>query len=152
MSTGPITKFLAFAVAFSATAWDVAQADDPRQMVDLPPMMQDHMLANMRDHLAALDEILRGLAAGKVAEASTIAESRLGLSSLDDHGAAHLAKVIPEDMARIGTGMHKAASRFSLIAKDAELANPEDAQRQVYAALADITAACTACHAAYRIR
>ena len=33
-----------------------AAAEDARPVVDFPPRMQAHMLANMRDHLAALSE------------------------------------------------------------------------------------------------
>jgi len=38
------------------------QADDGRQTVQLPDMMREHMLSNMRDHLLALEEITRYLA------------------------------------------------------------------------------------------
>ena len=31
-------------------------AEDTRQFVKLPEMMQNHMMSNMRDHLAAIDE------------------------------------------------------------------------------------------------
>ena len=36
----------------------ISLAKDTREFVKLPPMMQEHMLANMRDHLVALDEML----------------------------------------------------------------------------------------------
>jgi len=32
--------------------------DDKRQLVEMPAMIQSHILANMRDHLAALNDIL----------------------------------------------------------------------------------------------
>ena len=99
----------------------------------------------MRDHLAALDEILVKLAAGELDEASEIAESRLGMSSLESHGASHMAKVMPEGMRRAGTSMHKAASKFALKAQEGEVA-------PAYGALSEVTAACVACHTAYRVR
>jgi cytochrome c556 len=127
-------------------------SEDDRELVKLPPMMQEHMLANMRDHLAAIEEILGELASGNVDEASAIAENRLGMSSLSLHGAKHLGKFMPEAMGAIGTQMHHAASRFSIVAQDAELNAGKTPQREVYKALQEITGNCNACHRAYRIR
>jgi len=127
-------------------------SEDDRELVKLPPMMQEHMLANMRDHLVAIEEILRELASGNIDEASAIAENRLGMSSLSLHGAEHLGKFMPEAMGAIGTQMHRAASRFSIVAQDAELNAGKTPQRKVYKALQEITGNCNACHRAYRIR
>lgn len=143
--------FLAIA-GWSLTPKFAAAADDGRELVKLPPMMQEHMLGNMRDHLVALDQILGELAEGHVDEAAEIAEKRLGMSSLSLHGAAHMAKFMPEKMKAIGTQMHRAASRFVIVARDAELAPGKDAQREVYSALQAITENCNACHQSYRIR
>ena len=127
-------------------------ADDPRELVEMPAMMQEHLLANMRDHLRALDEILGFLSEGNVDEAGKVAENRLGMSSLDTHGASHLAQFMPEDMAAAGTEMHRAASRFVIAAQNAEFAPGKEAQHEVYGALQAITSACNACHQSYRIR
>jgi hypothetical protein len=62
-----------------------------RQMVQLPEMMQQHMMSNMRDHLAAINEILVNMANGNLDQASEIAEYRLGMSSLELHGAGHMS-------------------------------------------------------------
>lgn len=136
----------ALAAAFAA------RSEDSREMVEMPAMMQEHMLANMRDHLVALDEILGKLGEGKVDEAGRIAESRLGMSSLTLHGAEHVAKFMPAGMAAAGTQMHHAASRFVIAAQDAELAPGKQAQHEVYRALQAVTSACNACHQGYRIR
>ena len=72
--------------------------NDSRQLVEFPAMMQNHMMANMRDHLAALDEILHAMAAGEHDQAAAIAEARLGMSSLDAHGAHHMAGLMPQAM------------------------------------------------------
>lgn len=123
-----------------------ARADaDKRELVSLPDMMQAHMLANMRDHLAALNEILASMAGGDGDKAAQIAETRLGMSSLATHGASHMAPFMPERMREIGTGMHHAASRFALRAQEGE---PGPALE----ALSDVTTACVACHSGYRIR
>lgn len=118
---------------------------DVRQLVQLPEMMQEHMLANMRDHLETINLILKQLSAGELEKAAETAEQRLGMSSLDKHGAEHLAQFMPEAMRNAGTSMHRAASRFALKSQEGD-ALP------AFAALQEITAACVACHAAYRIR
>lgn len=127
-------------------------ADDSRKLVEMPAMMQEHLLANMRDHLRALEEILGFLAQGNVDEAGKVAESRLGMSSLDAHGASHMAQFMPEGMTAAGTEMHRAASRFVIVAQNAELASVQEAQHEVFGALQAITSACNACHQSYRIR
>jgi len=108
-------------------------------------MMQNHMLSNMRDHLATFNEILRDLGNNELDKAAEIAEARLGMSSLDLHGARHLAGFMPKDMQAAGTRMHKAASQFALKAQEGELL-------PAYKSLTEITSACVACHSAYRIR
>ena len=42
--------------------------------------MQEHMLGNMRDHLATLNEIIGDVAEGKFDAAAKLAEQRLGMS------------------------------------------------------------------------
>ena len=124
----------------------IAQAsEDSRQLVKLPEMMQQHMMSNMRDHLAAINEILTNMANDKLDKAADVAESRLGMSSLKSHGASHMSKFMPEGMRQAGTSMHKAASRFALKAQEGE-ALP------AYKALSEVTSACVVCHAAYRTR
>ena len=129
---------------FSCATGTNLAADDTRQLVQLPDKMQQHMLSNMRDHLAAINEILQTMAEDDLDGAADIAEARLGMSSLDDHGAAHMAGFMPAGMREAGNGMHRAASRFALKAQEGEAMS-------AYAALAEVTAACVACHAAYRI-
>jgi len=143
------------AASFAAaccTASPGMAGEDNRELVKLPAMMQQHMLANMRDHLAALDEILAALSAGDNDAAGKIAEDRLGMSSLARHGAEHMAPLMPQTMRETGTGMHRAASRFAIVAQDAELEPGPDGQRKVYGALQAIVQQCNACHQAYRIR
>lgn len=108
-------------------------------------MMQQHMMSNMRDHLAAINEILVLLGNGELDKAAETAEFRLGMSSLESHGASHLARFMPGEMRRAGTAMHRAASRFALKTQEGEVL-------PAYRALSDITSACVACHSGYRIR
>jgi cytochrome c556 len=129
-----------------ACAYSVSIAgDDARRLVQLPEMMQQHMMSNMRDHLVAINEILINMANGDFEEAAEIAEYRLGMSSLESHGASHMAKFMPEGMRQVGTAMHKAASRFALKAQEEEVL-------PAYNALSEVTSACVACHSDYRIR
>ena len=124
-----------------------AQADD-RQKVDFPDMMRDHMLANMRDHLLALTEIQQFMAAAEYEQAAEVAETRLGMSSLDNHGAAHMAQMMPEAMQNIGTEMHKAASRFAIDVVEADTSGD---LKPALSALGDVMKQCVACHSAYRV-
>lgn len=118
--------------------------DDGRQFVKMPPMMRQHMLSNMRDHLAAMNDILQLMGQGELDKAADVAEQRLGMSAMKGHGGGKMAKHMPEGMRDIGSAMHHAASRFALKAQegDAVLA---------YQVLSEVTASCVACHASYRI-
>jgi hypothetical protein len=111
-------------------------------------MMQQHMLANMRDHLLAIAQIQDALAEHRFGAAAQIAEGRLGMSSLASHGAAHMAPYMPKPMQGIGTQMHRAASQFALVAEDASV--DRDLARALKS-LSAITRQCVACHATYRI-
>jgi hypothetical protein len=77
--------------------------DDAREPVKLPPMMREHMLGNMRDHLMTLDQILGAVADAKYDDAAKLAEARLGMSSLTSHDAAHMAPFMPKPMQEMGT-------------------------------------------------
>ena len=120
-------------------------AEDSRQLVELPEMMQQHMMKNMRDHLVAINEILINIANDELEKAADVAEYRLGMSSLDSHGASHMAKFMPEGMRQVGTSMHRAASRFALKVQEGDLS-------PAYNALSQVTSACVTCHSGYRIR
>jgi hypothetical protein len=120
-------------------------AQDTRQLVRMPKQMRGHMLANMRDHLAALHEIQTALANGKLDQAADVAEQRLGMTSLTLHGGAHMAPYMPKPMQDIGTEMHHAASRFARSAHEGDL-------KKSLADLSDVTRQCVACHAGYRVQ
>jgi len=121
---------------------------DSRQLVEFPEPMRIHTIANMRDHLLALQEINEALAKSEFDKAGGIAETRLGMSSLEAHGAAHIAPYMPKGMQEIGTNMHKAASRFAVEAQNASVGNDV---RPALAALGMVMQQCVACHAAYRL-
>jgi hypothetical protein len=124
-----------------------AQAD-ARQLVKLPEPMRVHTITSMRDHLLALQEINVALSQNGFEKAASIAEQRLGMSSLERHGAAHIAPFMPQGMQDIGTQMHRAASRFAVEAQNAGVSND---LRPALAALGAVMQQCVACHAAYRL-
>lgn len=126
--------------------------EDPRELVRLPEPMQEHMLGNMRDHLATLNEIIGDVAEAKFDAAAKLAEQRLGMSSLSLHDAAHMAPFMPKPMQDVGTSMHRAASRLVITLQDASVSPTVDTIRDVNRGLHEIMTACTACHASYRIR
>ncbi len=125
-----------------------APANDARVLVQIPAPLRAHMLSNMRIHVSALNDILEALATKQEDKAAHIAEWQLGLSSLKAHQAKELGKYMPAEMRAIGWAMHSAASRFALEAQNAGVTGD---LRPALAALAKVTAQCTACHAGYRV-
>jgi hypothetical protein len=123
-------------------------AADARRLVAFPEPLRTHTLANMRDHLLALGEIQDALARSQFDQAADIAEQRLGMSSLKSHGAHDVAKFMPQGMQDAGTAMHRAASQFATVAKDASVTGD---LKPALAALARVNQTCVACHAGYRL-
>lgn len=142
-------------------------AGDGRQVVAFPAEMRSHTLANMRDHLQALSEILSAISAGQYAKAAAIAEARLGMDSPSAEGCKsevataapqmskpanmdhQMSQFMPEAMRKIGLEMHQSASTFAAeAAKAGTTGNPQSA----LAALSVVTQHCVACHSAYRIQ
>lgn len=143
LNTKALSQVLLLTMLFASSGQ--GGTDDSRMLVELPEMMQRHMLENMRDHMAAISEILEFLAAGESGRAADVAESRLGVSSLNKHNASHMAKFMPREMQQIGAEMHRAASRFAIKAQEGEIL-------ESYQLVSGITGKCVACHATYRIR
>lgn len=141
-----ITRFTLLCTLFALAP--LGRAGDSRQFVELPEMMQEHMMHNMRDHLLALQTITRQLADGEYDAAADVAEQRLGMSSLKSHGASHMAPYMPKGMQAAGTAMHHAASRFAVAARNAEI---EGGLAKAFGALSEVMSACVTCHSGYRI-
>ena len=120
-----------------------------RVAVSFPPTLRAETLANMRDHLLAIQQITAYLADKRFDAAAEVAESRLGISSLEGHGAHEVAQYMPEEMRQIGHGMHQAASRFALAAQ-ASGATGDVAP--ALRALAQVQDSCIACHAGFELK
>ena len=126
-----------------------ASVPDTRAFVAFPPELVAHTIANMRDHLAALQEIDLALSRGEPQTAADIAEKRLGMSSLTLHGAAEVARYMPQGMQDAGTAMHRAASRFAIAA---QTAGATGELKPALGALSEVMSACVGCHASYRLK
>ena len=126
-----------------------AVAGDDRELVQYPEQMKVHTLSNMRDHLLTLQKIQQYLANEQYDEAAEIAEQRLGMSSLEMHGAKEASRFMPAGMQAAGTEMHRNASRFARAATDASVSGDLSA---ALGALAGVTASCVACHDGYRLQ
>jgi len=145
---GAFAAIAAASCAAPSSHEHAAARADTRVAVHFPDELRRHTLANMRDHLATLQQIEQALARGEFDRASEISERRLGMSSLELHGAHDVAQYMPAAMQEMGTGMHKAASRLSIAASNAG-ANGD--VRGALDALSAVTAQCVACHSAYRL-
>ena len=122
---------------------------DTRILVKFPPQLVDHTLANMRDHLLALREINDALAKGQNDKAAAIAEKRLGMTSLQLHGAHEVSKYMPQSMQDVGTTMHRAASRFAIEAQNSDVTGD---LKPALGVLSEVMSACVGCHAGYRFK
>lgn len=122
---------------------------DSRVLVSFPEEIKTHTLTSMRDHLLVISQLQAAIAAEQFDDAARIAETKLGMSSLADHGAHESSKYMPKGMQEVGALMHRSASQFAIEAQNS--AATGDAKKSL-AALSKVTAACVACHASYRIQ
>jgi hypothetical protein len=122
---------------------------DSRQLVNYPTALRIHTLANMRDHLQTMGDIQEALSKGSFDKASELAEQRLGMSSLEMHGAHAVTKYMPKGMQDAGSAMHHSASKFALVAKDASVTGD---LKGALASLHQLNQTCVACHAAFRLQ
>jgi hypothetical protein len=126
-----------------------APVSDSRLLVTFPPELVAHTLANMRDHLLALQEINDALSRGDTDKAAAISEERLGMTSLRLHGAHEVAKYMPQGMQDAGNAMHRAASRFAIEAQNSGVTGD---LKPALAALSNVMSQCVGCHAGYRLK
>lgn len=127
----------------------MSRGKDARILAQFPPELTEHTLANMRDHLAALEEINQALGLGQTDKAGKVAEERLGMTSLRAHGAHEVAKFMPKGMQEAGSAMHRAASRFAIEAQNSGVSGD---LKPALGVLAEVVGACVGCHAGYRLK
>ena len=130
-------------------AMHAAPIEDTRELVHFPPPLLEHEMANMRDHLITLSRIQEYLSKHEFDKAGKLAEERLGMSSFGLHGAHEVTPYMPKGMQEAGAAMHRAASRFAIATQEAAIDNDVG---HALGALNEVTQACVACHAAYRLQ
>ena len=146
-------KALAFFIAL-VFAWPAISEEvkDVRTLIKLPTDIENKMLVNMRDHIRALDDIIHAVQAGEYEDAESIAESRLGWSSLVRRGDQEVADHWPKPMQAMANQMYDAGSNFVIVAQNASVEDSKESYKKVIEALGQMTSACRNCHEAYRLR
>ena len=128
------------------------ELEDTRTLIKLPADIETKMLINMRDHIRALDDIIHAVQAGEYENAESIAESRLGWSSLVRRGDQEVAAHWPKPMQAMADQMYDAGSNFVIVAQNASVEDTKESYKTVISALGKMTSACRNCHEAYRLR
>jgi hypothetical protein len=114
---------------------------DTRSPVPLVPMMANHQKQNMRDHLAAVQEIVAAVAVNDFA-AMEKAAGRIGYSAQMGAMCTHMGAGAP--------GFTEAALHFHHTADSiAEAAKRQDTQG-VVTALSATLSTCTSCHSTFK--
>ena len=137
--------FLAFGGMFYKFVFsgDVVPASDGRKALQLSPGERDLVLAEMRQFLAAVQSILRGVN-DKDPAAIAQAARAVGQASVKEVPPSLMGK-LPLSFKRLGLGTHAAFDRLALDAE--QLGDPEQSLGQ----LAILMENCVGCHAVYRI-
>lgn len=133
----------------SASASASGGAADGRVPVAFPAPMGERLLANMRDHLLAIQEINAALAKDDTNAAAKIAEERLGMTALERFESHETAQYMPPAMQAAGAAMHRGASRFAIAVQDADVTGD---LKPALGALAETMQACVTCHAGFRLK
>jgi hypothetical protein len=121
----------------------VLDSMDTRVPVPLLPMMANHQKANMRAHLAAVQEIVAAVG-GKNFDAISRAAASIGYSEQMGQMCSHMGAGAP--------GFTEQALRFHHTAdKISDAAHKRD-MPGVLSALGDTLATCTGCHATFKQR
>lgn len=139
-------RFAAGAAALLLVALPLAatRANDARETIALSAAEAEDLRAGMRGYLESVQGIVEGLATAKPALVATQAQ-KSGAAMLDSKViAAGLA--MPAGFIAMSLATHR---QFDDLARIASAGAP---RLQLLAALNDILANCTSCHAAYRLR
>lgn len=113
---------------------------DPRTSLNLPPMMKQHQLANMRNHLDAVRRILLAMSNDDFETASGIASKELGTS---EKMMKMCKRMNNEDFTKIGLAFHESGDELAKTLKEADL-------KQSLKALDNTMNFCVTCHATFR--
>ena len=125
---------------------------DTRILVKLPSDIQDKMIAIMRDHIRALEDIIYAIQVEDYDKAEDIVESRLGWSSSLGLGGQEVVKHWPEPMQKMAEQLYHAANNYVVISQNTAVKDNNKNDQKVIAALGEVVTACRTCHEAYRLR
>jgi hypothetical protein len=125
------------------SALTVFDSMDTRVAVPLLPMMADHQKQNMRDHLAAVQEIVMGVA-GRDFGSIERAAGRIGYSEQMGLTCNHMGAGAP--------GFSEQALTFHHTADQISHAAGAHDMPGVLTALSETLAACTGCHSVFKQR
>lgn len=114
--------------------------DDARTPLNLPPMMAQHQKANMREHLKAVNEIVRYIGTKDFAMASTTAHEKLGLTAQ----MKQMCDNMPNETFRtMALDFHQSGDAL------ADVLKTKDTDKSLKA-LDTVLTKCTACHEMFR--
>jgi cytochrome c556 len=115
--------------------------DDERQSLGIKGTMQGiHQLSNMREHLAAVSEIVQLMNSGKYDEASKIASEKLGLTLEKNTMCGSFNNKSFEEM---GVRFHKSADDLAQTLKTKD-------QKKSMVALEKVLNGCVMCHSTFK--
>lgn len=120
---------------------DTLDRMDARTPVPLLPMMAHHQKQNMRDHLAAVEDIITASTRREFVAVDAAAR-RLGYSEAMGKMCTHMGKGAP-GFAQAALTFHHAADQIGVAARKRD----DDA---VFLALGQTLAHCTSCHSSYK--
>jgi cytochrome c556 len=128
-------------VSVGADAQQALSRMDSRRALPLPPMMADHQKKNMREHLAAVQEIIAATASDDFVAVERAA-GRIGYSEQMAQMCAHMGAAAP--------GFTEQALTFHRMADTIAVAARQHDREGVLRALSNTLQTCTACHAAWK--
>ena len=118
---------------------------DLRTLVEMPENVRMILQGDMLDHLAVMNEINRHLSENDLRSAADVAAAGMGPNLLSKYQNADMrpGKYMPLEMREIGWELHKAATRFAIVARQGNW-------QKTLLAYQHITSACVACHYSFR--
>ena len=117
-----------------------ASFSDKRVSLGLPQFAKNRQLANMREHLKAVNDIVKFIALGNFDKASSIAKNKLGLT---DAMLKECKKFDREDFKSLGFAFHKSANKLAKVLKTKDT-------KQSLTALSNTLGYCVSCHDTFK--
>ncbi len=113
---------------------------DSRISLNLPPMMKQHQLSNMRNHVDAVRRIIAAISTDNFDEASQIASNELGTS---EEMLKMCNRFKNEDFKQMGLAFHESGDQLAKVLKTRNV-------KESLHALDNTMSYCVSCHAVFR--